>query len=219
MSRPISIQRDVILETARKVFLEHGYQASTAQVARSAGISEGSLFKHFKTKNALFLAAMDMEISGATWQDLLSQSIGIGDLHRTLEAAGLQMLQHFQILLPRIIMVRSSGIVLTGPHQCGSAPIPHPVEKLRALTAYFRAEVKRGRLVMANPAVQAQVFFGALAHYVFQQTIFGYRPAPPKVYIRTVVDMILRAAMPEAKPGAESCCGTVRRPPRQRGLK
>ena len=219
MSRPIFIQRDAILEAARTVFLEHGFQASTAQVARAAGISEGSLFKHFKTKNDLFLAAMEMEISGATWQDLLNQSVGTGDLHKTLEAAGLQILNHFQILLPRIMMVRSSGIVLTGPHQCRTAPIPHPIEKLRALAAYFRAEVKLGRLTMANPVVQAQVFFGALTHYVFQQTVFGFRAAPPKVYVRTVVDMILRAAAPDRKGGLPPRRPTVRRQPRGGGSK
>ena len=219
MSRPISIQCEAILEAARTVFLEHGFQASTAQVARAAGISEGSLFKHFKTKNALFLAAMDLEISGSTWQDLLNQSVGAGDLHKTLEAAGLQILNHFQILLPRIMMVRSSGIVLTGPHQCRTAPIPRPIEKLRALAGYFRAEVKLGRLAMANPVVQAQVFFGALTHYVFQETVFGFRAAPPKVYVRTVVDMILRAATPDHRRGTGSRRRAVRRQRRGGGSK
>jgi AcrR family transcriptional regulator len=194
MARPCSISRDAILDAARKVFLRHGFKASSAQVARAAGISEGSLFKHFKTKNALFLAAMDTEIRGATWQDTLQHAAGRGNARGTLESVGRQMLSDFRILLPRIMMIRSSGIVLTGPHQDHTAPIPHPAAKLHALTAYFRAEIREGHLEMANPTIQAHVFFSAFANYAFQECVFGFRAAAPSVYVRTVVDMILRAA-------------------------
>jgi AcrR family transcriptional regulator len=212
VSRPCSISRDDILDAARKVFLRHGFTASTAQVARAAGISEGSLFKHFKTKNALFLAALGTEITGSTWQDTLQQSAGKGNVRRTLESVGRQMLSDFRILLPHIMMIRSSGIVLTGPHQGRTAPLPHPAAKLHALTAYFRAEIREGHLEMANPTVQAQVFFSAFANYAFQECVFGFRTAAPSVYIRTVADMILCASEPAGRlsPAAGSKRGAAR---------
>jgi AcrR family transcriptional regulator len=191
VSRPISIQTESILEAARKVFLAHGFRASTALIAREARISEGSLFKHFKTKDDLFLAAMDTEISGASWQDLLKRSVGRGVLRDTLETAGLQILQDLQIILPRIMMVSSSGIVLTGPQHCRGARVSPAIKKLRALAGYFRAEAAQGRLTLTTPEVHAQIFIGSLMHYVLQQTIFNYRPATPKAYVRTVVALIL----------------------------
>lgn len=190
VSRPISIQSETILEAARKVFLAHGFKASTALIAHEAGISEGSLFKHFKTKDDLFLAAMDTEISGASWQDLLKRSVGQGPIRETLEMAGLQILQDLQVILPRIMMVSSSGIVLTGPRRCHGSRVSPAIRKHRALAGYFRAEIALGRLPKAHPEVHAQIFIGSLMHYVLQQNIFSYRPAPPKAYVRAVVALI-----------------------------
>ncbi len=191
MSRPVSIQSETILEAARTVFLAHGFKVSTARIAREAGISEGSLFKHFKTKDDLFLAAMDTELSGSSWQDLLKKSAGHGSIRATLETAGLEILNHLQIILPRIMMVSSSGIVVAGPHHCSQTRISPAIKKLRALAAYFRAEIDRGRLTMTNPEVHAQIFIGSLMHYVLQQTLFNFRPATPQAYVRTVVALMV----------------------------
>jgi len=198
MARPVSIQNEAILEAARKVFLRHGYKANTKQVAREAGVSEGSLFKHFKTKTDLFLSAMGDEGSTAAWEDKLKQTAGTGDLRANLEAVGLQILEHIQITLPRIMMIRSSGIMLAAHHKRNYSGVPHPIRRLYAVANYFRAEVKKGRLVMYNPEVQAQIFLGAIVQYVFQKLVFDYRSVPSDVYIRTVVDMILKAS---ARPG------------------
>lgn len=207
MSRPVSIQRETILEAARHVFLAHGFKASTARIAREAGISEGSLFKHFKTKDDLFLAAMDTELSGSSWQELLKKSVGRGAIRATLETAGLEILNHLQVILPRIMMVSSSGIVLTGPPQCRRPRVSPAIKKLQALACYFRAEIDRGRLTMTNPEVHAQIFIGSLMNYVLQQTLFNFRPATPQVYVRTVVALMVggtatgkRTAVKSSKP-------------------
>jgi AcrR family transcriptional regulator len=194
MSRPVSIQNSTILDAARKVFLAQGFKASTAAIAREAGISEGSLFRHFKTKDDLFLNAMDTEISGSSWQQLLKQSEGRGCIRTTLEKAGLQILQHLHIILPRIIMVRSSGILVTGPRNCRGTQMSPAIRKLQALAAYFRAEIDLGRLSMTQPEVHAQIFIGSLMHYVLQQTISNFRPATPKTYVRTVVALMVGEA-------------------------
>ena len=48
--------RERIFETALALFDEHGYEAvTTARIAREAGVSEMTLFRHFATKDALVL--------------------------------------------------------------------------------------------------------------------------------------------------------------------
>ena len=59
MGRPKLISDDRLLEIARRVFREHGHVATTLHVAKAAGISEAALFKRYKTKDALFLAALN----------------------------------------------------------------------------------------------------------------------------------------------------------------
>jgi AcrR family transcriptional regulator len=43
-----------ILEAAAKAVAENGISATTAQIAKAAGVAEGSLFTYFDTKDALF---------------------------------------------------------------------------------------------------------------------------------------------------------------------
>jgi len=52
-------RREQILEAAVVVFAEHGYyRATTAQVAEKVGISQPYVFKVFKNKEELFVAAL-----------------------------------------------------------------------------------------------------------------------------------------------------------------
>jgi AcrR family transcriptional regulator len=54
MARPLSEdRRAALLAAATKVFAEHGLAASTSLISSTAGVSEGSLFTYFKTKDEL----------------------------------------------------------------------------------------------------------------------------------------------------------------------
>ena len=53
-------RRADVLEAARDVFAEHGLSgASTDEIARKAGISQPYLFRLFRTKKELFIAAIE----------------------------------------------------------------------------------------------------------------------------------------------------------------
>lgn len=58
MGRSKQVTDEAVLEAAKAVFVEHGFGASTREVARRAGISEAVLYQRFKTKVGLFFAAM-----------------------------------------------------------------------------------------------------------------------------------------------------------------
>src|ERR1039458_6878174 len=58
MGRKKSLSDAQLLETARQVFVEHGFGASTKEIARRAGVSEGVIYQRFLTKDELFFAAM-----------------------------------------------------------------------------------------------------------------------------------------------------------------
>ena len=214
MSRPVSIQDGAVLEAARKVFLRHGYKATTAQVAREAGVSEGSLFKHFRNKPDLFLTAMDVASVHMPWHDRLAEGAGTGDPREMLEFAGRQLLQRLQIIIPRMMMVQSSGLLSPGNCRC-FGDVPPPVYHMRVLARYLRAEIRSGRMAMAAPESHAHAFYGALSHYVLCGTLFGYRPSPPAAYVRTVVDALMRSAAPVAdRPVRSTAAGMPRRPSR-----
>ncbi len=199
MSRPTSINREAILQAARKVFLRHGYGAGTKQVSEEAGVSEGSLFKHFKTKNDLFMAAMETDASISSWEENLMKSAGHGNLRKNLTAIGMQILEHLQIVLPCMIMVRSRGFTIKSPKHCEHDGVPPPVQRMKVLGNFFREEVRLGRLKMDNPQVYAQIFIGTLVHYIFFKTVFSFNTVKPETYVKTVVEMILKATTSEHK--------------------
>src|ERR1700726_436245 len=56
-------KRRQILDGARKVFLDLGFDgASMGEIARSAGVSKGTLYVYFADKNRLFEAIVEEEM-------------------------------------------------------------------------------------------------------------------------------------------------------------
>lgn len=54
-------KQENILKAALKLFATEGYTAtSTSKVAKAAGVSEGLIFRHFKNKDGLLSAIMEM---------------------------------------------------------------------------------------------------------------------------------------------------------------
>jgi AcrR family transcriptional regulator len=56
--------RDRIVEVAREVFREHGYDASLDEVAKRAGVGAGTLYRHFPNRDALLDAIMQVWVDG-----------------------------------------------------------------------------------------------------------------------------------------------------------
>lgn len=61
---PAAERRSALVEAALRVFSEGSYAgATTAQIAREAGVSEPILYRHFSSKRELYFACLD-----AAWQ-------------------------------------------------------------------------------------------------------------------------------------------------------
>ena len=198
MSRPVAINDDTIIKAARDIFLARGYQAGTAEIARRASVSEGSIFKRYKTKAALFQAAMDVAGYEKAWESRLMSAVGTRDIRLTLETAGDDLLKRLQTILPRIVMVNANGT--TFAKACHGNQPPPPIRLIAILSRYFRAEMKAGRIRMTGPTIHAHAFVGALSHYVFCQTLFQYRAAEPRAYVRSLVETLLHGVAVTTKP-------------------
>jgi AcrR family transcriptional regulator len=56
----VRARREQIVEAATRVFAEKGFpRATTREVARGAGISEGTIYNYFEDKDALLMAILD----------------------------------------------------------------------------------------------------------------------------------------------------------------
>ncbi|UZP67388.1 TetR/AcrR family transcriptional regulator [Desulfovibrio mangrovi] len=54
------MKRDVILETAARLFAERGFNNTpTSLLAKEAGVAEGTIFRHFQTKDDIFFTLIN----------------------------------------------------------------------------------------------------------------------------------------------------------------
>jgi AcrR family transcriptional regulator len=87
---PAAERRAQLLDTAVKLFAERGYAgATTAELARAAGVTEPIIYRHFKSKRDLFIALIDR--TGAEtlrlWEKQLSDAQDAGERLRRLISA------------------------------------------------------------------------------------------------------------------------------------
>jgi len=74
---PADARRQQVLDVAIRVFAERGYAgASTLQIAAEAGVGEPTIYRHFPSKRALFLAAFDRSSTELLerWRALAAES-------------------------------------------------------------------------------------------------------------------------------------------------
>src|SRR3954464_4845307 len=60
--------RERLIEAAREVFREQGYDASLDEVAKRAGVGAGTLYRHFPSRDVLMDAIMQ------SWVDRVNES-------------------------------------------------------------------------------------------------------------------------------------------------
>ncbi len=167
MPRPRHITDEQIVTAARDAFLDQGFGATTAEIARRAGVSEGTLFKRYTSKEELFEAALGLRDYGQWRPELLART-GQGDVRRNLEGAALAILHESSSLVPRLMAMFSRG------HDPSHNPLlgrlDNPVRRdAEALAAYLRAETQLGRVRPQDVDVTALTVMGALTHYIHRE--------------------------------------------------
>ncbi len=160
MGRKKTISDAELLEAARLVFVEKGIAASTREIARRAGISEGVLFQRFTTKEDLFFAAM------------IPPTTDLGDLltnpslppRERLEQVTLALTNYFRTTLPTFIPLISHPAFRF--EEFARRHPDSPMFRLRwQLVQYVATEQMAGRLGPVSPAAAALLIWST-AHSI-----------------------------------------------------
>ncbi len=199
MARPVVIRDADIIQAAREVFLERGFRATSAEVAERAGVSEGSIFKRFKTKFELFRAAM-VELEGPAFLHELPERLGRDDMRGQLERLALDVIAHFRVITPLSLMAWSNPGD-DGLPCMASEPDPPPLRMLRAITGYFDGAMRAGLLRQHEPEIVARTFLGSLHNFVVFELLFKSHDPPPfsdEAFARGLVELFLTGALPQS---------------------
>ena len=168
MARPVTITNAQILEAARNVFLKDGMGASTVEIARLAGVSEGSIFRRFVTKEALFRAAIKPP-AVPSWVRELDTLSGKGDMRDNLAHIAHEIIRFMQQRMPLVMLGWS--------HKPSSdTPVPEEdepavVRDSRLFAQFLQHEVDRGRLRPCEVEVVARLLLGPCVNVVLDSVL------------------------------------------------
>jgi AcrR family transcriptional regulator len=195
-----------LLAVARDVFLERGIRATTLEVAERAGVSEGVLFHRFKSKEALFSAAMDFDRELVPRRVLeaieeLQASEGL-EVREAILRLATMLVEVGRVALPIMMMSWSN------PQACVVTPFDKNRSKfaaiLKALSGYFEQQMQRGKLRQLDPEVLARTLLGSVHHFVLTRIMLeGADGAamPEGMFVRGLADLLLNGAVAlEAPP-------------------
>jgi AcrR family transcriptional regulator len=124
--------RERLIEAAREVFREQGYDASLDEVAKRAGVGAGTLYRHFPSRDVLMDAIMQ------SWVDRVNDSADKVLLHEG-EPRDL-LLAWFETYVALISMHKGGPAKITSAMGDEKSPI---MTKCRALTAATQRIVER----------------------------------------------------------------------------
>ncbi len=228
MARPTHFTDDALLVAAYEVFRDHGMEATTAEIARRAGSSEGTLFKRFQSKWGLFHAVMEKTNEvGMAWTAGLADRVGRGALADELEGASHEGIDFFRLAVPLHMM---SGISREHTRMLATAwAHEHPaLTARRRIEGYFQAERRLGRIGKVDVEATARIFQGTLYNFAVSEILTGpyeASPLPQGKFVRHFVGTLLhgivqpRSAAEESSPRAPEVRTAKARPRKQAAVR
>jgi AcrR family transcriptional regulator len=187
--RPITLSEEDLLDAALEVFLQRGLDATTADVAKQAKISEGAIFHRYKTKEALLLAVLERQLLSTPEFEELASVAGKGDIADHLFRLAMALVEKTRTLFPLLMLAFSSPIKMSELMGRGH---PARVRLVRILARYFEAEARLGRLQRIDSEILARTFWGSVHEYVMAELFEGGPLLLPEAsYLRGIIHVLL----------------------------
>lgn len=159
--------REKIVSAAAQVMETHGLaKATTKEIARAAGYSEATLYKHFRDKEELFLNVLTERLP-----PFIEAMLDLGPSDRPVrdqltEVARLAI-DFYARGVPIAASLFSEPGLLARHRQRLAAQNAGPRNAIHLLARYLRAEQGAGRIASINPDAAAALLLGACFQHAF----------------------------------------------------
>jgi AcrR family transcriptional regulator len=193
--RQDSAKRRQIMDGARAVFLAHGFDAaSMGEIARQAGVSKGTLYVYFASKEALFEAIVEEESRSQAEQVFALDS---ADHH--VEAVLTRLGRAFVRFLcqpGRQSPLRTVISIAERMPEIGKQFYEAgPATGTARLRRYLEDQVAAGTLTIPDVEVAAAQFLDACQSTLFKPLLFNFAGPPTDERINHVVGIAVRTFM------------------------
>ena len=182
--------QEKIIKATMELVMEKGYSNTTTKdIARSAGINECTIFRKFKGKKEVILAAMEKP----EWNPDLKPEDFEGYSRDMLEDLTRFSKVYMQKVTPRMVKVSTglhAGIISV--YCKGDLKIPQTFKK--ALKEYFVEMKEQGKIRRADPEELAMMFLSMNFGFVFLKASFGSELSPIEsaAYIESSINTLQR---------------------------
>jgi AcrR family transcriptional regulator len=190
--------RDRILEAAERVMRTRGLaRATTKEIARAAGCSEGNLYNHFENKESLFLAVMTERLPGfIPLIQTLHQWVGTGSVRANLTEIARTALAFYIQFLPMSSAILATPELRQGLRHRGGGP--HRANQ--GIAAYLHREQLLGRIHPdASPEAAAALLLGACQQRAVHALFLDDESlvSPAEGFAEELVNTLMQGLAPE----------------------
>ncbi|MDX3927737.1 MAG: TetR/AcrR family transcriptional regulator [Shinella sp.] len=172
-------KREQILNGAKHIFMEQGFDAASMNdITRAAGVSKGTIYVYFDSKEDLFAALIERERYRITEtaRHALDTSLSV---HQALHDFGTIFARHissdYTIKAMRMMISVNQRMPALARNFLSSDPI-NPVSVLKS---YLDKHIDEGQLIVGDTTLAARQFLELCNAGIFKHRLFGSMAVPP----------------------------------------
>jgi AcrR family transcriptional regulator len=206
-----SVRGDKILQAAGKLFARQGYYGtSTREIARLAGVSENTLFRHFKNKEELFWASLRSYSAGLKFRQDVQRGITQCDSPEAVFPKLIEMLAdtvNYRPELLRLIAVAFIELHTKADEFCSEYLSP----VFSTINHYLEMNIKGGKIRNLDPTIlTSALMMTMLTHPGIYNLIDGNKPVysnsleAHRAYAKFWLDLIVPRAPAYPSPIAQT---------------
>jgi AcrR family transcriptional regulator len=191
--------RERILDATEQVIQERGLaRVTTKEIARVAGVAEGTLFKYFERKEDLLLAVVQEHLPSFVAVAHPEQA-GARTVGEQLEAIAQAAMAYYAQLIPPTIAFCADAALLARHREWMQAQQAGPQRIFELVAAYITAEQRLGRLdAQRDPMSVAALLLGPCYQYALLRHFIGADPLPlsDQQFISGLVQTLMEGVAP-----------------------
>jgi len=190
--------RERILDATKQIIQERGLaRVTTKEIARAAGVAEGTLFKYFERKEDLLLAVVQENLPPFLAVTDPEQA-GTGTVGEHLVAIAQAAMTYYAHLIPQTIAICSDATLLARHREWMQAELAGPQRVFERVAAYIAAEQRLGRLDSErDPTSVAALLLGPSYQYAFLRHFMGADPlpTPDQQFVSNLVQTLMKGVV------------------------
>lgn len=197
--------RHQILAAAERVIQDLGIKgATTREIARRAGCAEGSIYRYFPDKHALFHELVKTRFPQfLELVQTLPELAGTGTVRKNLEALAVNALGYYRVIMPMVVGALSDRELLNQQRRHFAERQGGPLVSFGLVATYLSNERKLGRISeRASPEHLTRLLLGTCFSQALLEAMVGEEAVAgtDQQFARDVVRSLMEGAEARKAP-------------------